>query len=92
VWHRKDEACEEKCIVPTVKHGGGSIMIWGYFAASGTEKRHIIDGTMNAAMYQKILPKNVLPGANKDKTLCCNRITILNILPRKPRNFSENAK
>ncbi len=34
-------------------------MIWGCFAASGTARLAIIDGTMNSALYQKILKENV---------------------------------
>ncbi len=48
-------------IIPTVKHGGGSVMVWGCFAASGPGRLAIIDGTMNSALYQKILKENVWP-------------------------------
>ena len=36
-------------------------MVWGYFAASGPGRLAIIDGTMNSALYQKILKDNVWP-------------------------------
>ena len=36
VHRRKNEAYKEKNTVPTVKHGGGLVMFWGCFAASGT--------------------------------------------------------
>uniref|UniRef100_A0A7N8YJF6 Transposase Tc1-like domain-containing protein n=1 Tax=Mastacembelus armatus TaxID=205130 RepID=A0A7N8YJF6_9TELE len=29
VWRRKGEDFKEKCMVPTVKHGGGSVLMWG---------------------------------------------------------------
>ncbi len=45
----------------TVKHGGGSVMVWGCFAASGPGWLAIIDGTMNSALYQKTLKENLRP-------------------------------
>ncbi len=29
VWRRKGEEYKEKCMLPTVKHGGGSVLMWG---------------------------------------------------------------
>uniref|UniRef100_A0A8D0A2J4 Transposase Tc1-like domain-containing protein n=1 Tax=Sander lucioperca TaxID=283035 RepID=A0A8D0A2J4_SANLU len=36
VWRRKGTEFNEKNLCPAVKHGGGSIMLWGCIAASGT--------------------------------------------------------
>ena len=52
---------QEKNLLPAVKHGGGSIMVWECFAASGTGKLAHIEGTMNSNDYQKILRENVPP-------------------------------
>ena len=46
VWRKKGEACKPKNTIPTVKHGGGSIMFRGCFAAGGTGPLHKIDGIM----------------------------------------------
>uniref|UniRef100_A0A3P9KL92 Transposase Tc1-like domain-containing protein n=1 Tax=Oryzias latipes TaxID=8090 RepID=A0A3P9KL92_ORYLA len=35
VWHHKGEDIKEKRIVPTVKHGGGSVLMWGCMTAAG---------------------------------------------------------
>ena len=46
--------------IPTVKHGGGSIMLWGCLLALGTGTRVRIEGKMNGAKYRQILNENLL--------------------------------
>ena len=46
---------EETWHISTVKHGGGSFMLWGYFSVSGTDILVRIEGNMNGAKYSKIL-------------------------------------
>ena len=41
--------------IPTVKHGGGRIILWGCFSAAGTGRLVRIEGKMNGAKYRKIL-------------------------------------
>ena len=49
--------------IPTVKHGGGSIMLWGCFSAAGTGKLVRIEAKMNRAKYREILNENLLQSA-----------------------------
>ena len=61
IWRRRNTAFHKKNIIPTVKYGGGSVMVWGCFAASGPGRLAVIKGTMNSAVYQEILKENVRP-------------------------------
>ncbi len=45
-------AFHKKNIIPTVKHGGGSVMVLDCFAVSGPGQIAVIDGTMNSTLYQ----------------------------------------
>ncbi len=61
VWRRKGEEYKKKCMVPTVKHGGGSVLMWGCMSAAGVGELHFIDGIMNSQMYCSILKEKMLP-------------------------------
>ena len=68
IWRKTNTAFDEKNLIPTVKHGGGSIMVWGCFAASGTGKLAHITGIMDSQKYQSILQKNVGPSVKNPET------------------------
>ncbi len=53
VWRRRNAAYDPKNTIPTVKHGGGNIMLWGCFSAKGTGQLHRIKGKMDGAMYRQ---------------------------------------
>ena len=61
VWRKRNAEYNPKNTIPTVKHGGGNLMLWGRFSAKGTGRLHRIEGRMNGAMYQEILGDNFLP-------------------------------
>uniref|UniRef100_A0A4W5QNH0 Tc1-like transposase DDE domain-containing protein n=1 Tax=Hucho hucho TaxID=62062 RepID=A0A4W5QNH0_9TELE len=46
--------------IPTMKHGGGSIMLWGCFSEAGIGRLVRIEGKMNGAKYREMLNKHLL--------------------------------
>ncbi|KAK3527053.1 hypothetical protein QTP86_008664 [Hemibagrus guttatus] len=63
VWRRKNAELHPKNTIPTVKHGGGNIMLRGCFSAKEPGRLIRVKERMNGAMYREILSKNLLPSA-----------------------------
>ena len=63
VWRKPNTAHASRHTIPTVKYGGGSIMLWRLFSASGPGKLVKIEGKMDAAKYREILEENLLKSA-----------------------------
>ncbi|KAK3574288.1 hypothetical protein QTP86_004365 [Hemibagrus guttatus] len=63
VWRRKNAELHPKNTIPTLKHGGGNIMLWGCFSAKGPGRLIRVKERMDGAMYREILSKNLLPSA-----------------------------
>ena len=53
--------------IPTVKHAGGSIMLWGCFSDVGTGRLVNIKEKINGAKYIEILDDNFLHSAKNLK-------------------------
>ena len=56
----KRHVWEKPGTIPTVKHGGGSIMLWGCFSVAGTGSLVKIVGKVNGVKYREILDENLL--------------------------------
>ena len=65
VRREKHERYHKNCIVPTMKHGGGSVMIWGGMSSSGVVPLYRINGIMNKEKYHSMLVHQVIPGGLK---------------------------
>ena len=53
IRRRKGEEDLPECLNPTMKHGGGGIMVWGCFAKGGVGRLHKVDGTIDGHTTSK---------------------------------------
>ena len=54
MWRRSNEDLNPKNLLPTVKHVGGGIMVWGYFAAFV-----FIENNMDQRKYINVIKENL---------------------------------
>lgn len=60
VHRHKGECLSEQYIAPTVKHGGGSVMIWGCFGGASNGDISKITGTMTTEGYHNVLKRHAI--------------------------------
>lgn len=65
IWRKSNESLNPINLVPTVKHGGGNVMVWGCMAASGVGNLVFIESTMRKEDYLKILQQNLKSSVQK---------------------------
>ena len=63
VWKRRGEPLSDRTTQPTVKHGGGNIMVWGCFSYHGVGQLAEVEGRMKADQYISILEDHLLSSA-----------------------------
>jgi hypothetical protein len=54
-WKKRGERLQARPVQPTVKFGGGSLMIWACFTTRGVGHMARIDGGLDAKLYTEIL-------------------------------------
>lgn len=65
VWRKPNTELQAKNLKATVKHGGGSVMVWACMSAAGVGKLEFIETTMDKMRYLDILRSNLLDSAEK---------------------------
>ncbi|HET9247423.1 MAG TPA: IS630 family transposase [Xanthobacteraceae bacterium] len=65
VWRKNGERFDKKNLVPTVKHGGGNVMVWACMSAKGVGNLVFVDGIMDKYKYCRILIDNLSDSAKK---------------------------
>lgn len=62
-YMREGENLSKRTTVPTIKHGGGGVTVWGCFSSRGVGKILKIEGNLTAEKYKNILRYHMKPSA-----------------------------
>ena len=72
-WKDPNISLQPQHVKPTVKFGGGSVMVWGCMGAFGVGRGCKIDGRMDGELYREIL-KDEFMGTLSDCNLGVNEV------------------
>lgn len=88
-WAKPGEGLNSHTITPTVKHGGGSLMVWGCFTAEGVGYLCKIDGGLDSDLYCSILKEDLM-GSLKYYNLDVNDVIFQQ--DNDPKHMSKRAQ
>ncbi|KAF7699610.1 Transposable element Tcb2 transposase [Cucumispora dikerogammari] len=63
IWREKGARLDPKYLSPTIKFGGGNIMVWGCISSKGMGKLVFIEEIMDRYLYTSILANNLKSSA-----------------------------
>ena len=55
VWKKKGEPISDRTTLPTVKYGGGNMIVWGCMGWNGIGMLKEVEGRIDAKQYVEIL-------------------------------------
>jgi transposase len=61
VWRKVGERYRLECVKKTVKHGGGSVMVWGCMSWQGPGPLGVIEDTLDGNGYIELLSSHLVP-------------------------------
>lgn len=70
VWRRVGERYHADCLMPTMKFGGGSVMMWGCFSWWGVGPLVLIEGTLDQNGYVNLMSNHLVPYLRKVDKQC----------------------
>src|ERR1700752_5243291 len=92
-WKRRGERLSDRLVTPTLKFGGGFLMLWGCMSWEGVGHACKIEGRMDANCYVDILEDELQKFMRKiPKRSSFSRIMTQNIPARRPKNGSKTVK
>ena len=68
--HPKGEKFAPRYQIPTLKLGGGNVMVWGSFRHDSIGPLHCIKGIMDQNVYLGIIKNVMLPHRNDKMSRC----------------------
>ena len=81
---RLEKSVMEECLTPSVKHGGGNVMVWGCFGAGKVGDLYKVKGILNKEGYHSILQRHAI--------LCGQRLIGANFLLQQDNDPKHTSK
>ncbi|GBM65779.1 Transposable element Tcb2 transposase [Araneus ventricosus] len=86
-WIRRPTRFDPKYQIPTMKHGGGNVIVWGSVSRFGMGPLRWIQGIMDKFQYEDILENTLRPYARNSLGRC-----FISQQGNDPKHLSKNIQ